>query len=604
MQYENSQAKSTLFKAFVEESVLKDDSFFFNSDSVWSMETIDSFLKEFNIKGKDKTFWGKLHEQFLKLNGRQYYELMFDALYMFFLFPSEISDEGKINSVLEVIHFWKADLRSSDEQIRSTVRHSRKEEYDSHKVLKDSIGSSGGIQQRYWREIKWMLEIISKMKSQRENPSRVVGNTMQEFEYLILKHEESSPQLRHIFLYLIDPLRYERISSTGQKIQIVRGLGPEYLNELDNWQEKAYQPDKIDEVILRIRDEIVAKKVSKDAKYDPTKFDFYDDTEIGAKWKGNYVANAFEVLTKFSKQVILYGAPGTGKTYNAMKIVEDFLGQMPALHLENCRYRNNESNFKSVTWDLVQFNQAYAYEDFVEGIFPNATGNGVLEVKPGIFRKLCKAALENPEKTFILIIDEINRGNIPKIMGELLFALEYRNEPVRLHYSQEELIVPDNVYLIGTMNTADKSIAMLDVALRRRFWFVKCEPQRSVIEDRFKSLSGEPKKVAEIALRLFTWLNGDEHKKERGRIEDELGENSDVEGLKIGHSYFLKLAENGQPTFEDLKAIWFYSIVPLLEEYCSFNRGLLDKMLTYGKDICLANRTNFTLDNLTKLPNK
>lgn len=603
MHFENSQAKSALFRAFVQESILKDGSFFFETSDTWSKETIDSFLQEFNIKGKDKTFWGKLQEQLAKLHSPKFYELMFDALYVFYLFPSDFTDEGKIRSVQEISQYWKDDLQLNDEEIRKLVRLSRLQEFDTHATLTGSIGSCGGISQRYWHELRWMLGIISKMKSQRTHASQGSADSIDSFENLILHHEESSPQLRHIFLYLIDPTRYERISSTGNKRQIVRALAHEYLSDKATWEDEVTQPSKIDKLILSIRQSIVQKKKARDGAYDTTHFDFYEDLEIGNKWKGGYVASGYDILKKYNKQIILYGAPGTGKTYNARRLVEDFLDRSSGETLGSTRYSDDNSHFKSVVWDLVQFNQAYSYEDFVEGFFPNPEKGGRLEIRPGIFRKICRAALDFPEKTFLLIIDEINRGNIPKILGELLYALEYRNESVRLHYSREELVVPENLYLIGTMNTADKSIALLDVALRRRFWFVKCEPQKSVIEERFMALTGESKQVGELAIKLFSWLNGGEPGKGRGKIEEILGENSDVDGIKIGHSYFLKLTvENEQPSFEDLKSIWFYSVLPLLEEYCNFNRELVDQMLTYGKDINLTRPNNFTLDNLTKLP--
>jgi 5-methylcytosine-specific restriction protein B len=249
---------------------------------------------------------------------------------------------------------------------------------------------------------------------------------------------------------------------------------------------------------------------------------------------------------------------------------------------------------------MVQFNQSYSYEDFIEGLRPK---DNSLKIVHGIFKRFAKVASqdENKEKKFIFIIDEINRGKIDKIFGELLYLLEYRDRELRLHYSNEEFTIPDNVYIIGTMNTADKSIALLDVALRRRFWFVRCAPNRDVLceefgfgsDDELKiNADDEPENIKKLAIKLFDWLNG--KKDAKGKLDD-LG--SDADELKIGHSYFLKLSKE-DITFSDLKNIWFYSVVPLIEEYCGFDKNRVEELLKMGNNNNLSQKEHFTLDKL------
>jgi len=238
-------------------------------------------------------------------------------------------------------------------------------------------------------------------------------------------------------------------------------------------------------------------------------------------------------LLNEKRQVVFYGPPGTGKT---------FVGQALAKHV-----RESGGEF-----DLVQFHPAYSYEDFFEGYRPRLGSAGAVEfeLRPGPLRRLADAARANPSRPFLLIVDEINRGNIAKIFGELYFLLEYRDHEIRLQYSSDELFsLPDNLFVIGTMNTADRSIALVDSALRRRFYFVGFlpteEPLRSV---------------------LRRWLEGRGYNAEAANylelLNDALAHSAGGdEELAIGPSYFI--TRDGAP---DLDRIWRHAIAPLLEE--------------------------------------
>lgn len=248
-------------------------------------------------------------------------------------------------------------------------------------------------------------------------------------------------------------------------------------------------------------------------------------------------------LLEEKPQLIFYGVPGTGKTFVAKEFAKYFT---------NCA---SEADLKN-QFQLIQFHQSYSYEEFIEGIRPETieTASGKREinysVQDGIFKKFCKKAKEKSNEKFLLIIDEINRGNISKIFGELLYLLEYRDEPITLPYSKKPFNIPKNVYIIGTMNTADRSIAFVDYALRRRFYFVEFQPKMEVLE---KWLNENPDKRSGIdVLKLFTTLND--------KIKNDLDEHH-----RIGHSYFM--IENGILDENRLKLIWDYNIMPLLKEY-------------------------------------
>ena len=167
---------------------------------------------------------------------------------------------------------------------------------------------------------------------------------------------------------------------------------------------------------------------------------------------------------------------------------------------------------------------------------------------PGIFKELCDLAKEHPDKNYVLIIDEINRGQTSRIFGELVNALEYRDKPILLPYSKSNLIIPKNLFLIGTMNSTDRSVAFMDYAIRRRFAFYKLEPSESVLTKWFERQKTEID--FKHVIKLFKDLNT--------MIKDNLEEE-----FEIGHSYYML----DDLTIEKLNLIWNYTIKPLLEEY-------------------------------------
>ena len=241
-------------------------------------------------------------------------------------------------------------------------------------------------------------------------------------------------------------------------------------------------------------------------------------------------------VLKMKKNIILQGAPGVGKTFTAKRLAYSIIGAKNPDRVQ-----------------MIQFHQSYSYEDFIEGYRPTENG---FTIKKGSFYKFCKLAEDDDENDYFFIIDEINRGNLSKIFGELFMLIEKdkRGIELQLLYSDENFSVPPNVYIIGMMNTADRSLAMLDYALRRRFSFFTMKPgfntigfqtyQDSLKSDAFKKL-----------ISCIKQLNS------KIAADISLGE-----GFCIGHSYFCGLTAK-TATVRTLTSIIEYELIPLLKEY-------------------------------------
>jgi 5-methylcytosine-specific restriction enzyme B len=252
----------------------------------------------------------------------------------------------------------------------------------------------------------------------------------------------------------------------------------------------------------------------------------------------SFLENIGQLLEK-KGQLIFYGPPGTGKTFVAKRLAE--------------LYAHSKENIR-----IVQFHPSYSYEDFVEGYRPRKIGGQAgFDLMPGPLKRIAVAAAQAQGTKHILIIDEINRTNLAKVFGELYFLLEYRNESISLQYSEDEFSFPENLWIIGTMNTADRSIALVDNALRRRFYFVPFYPDEPPI----KGL-------------LSRWLG--KFKPDMLWVADVLDEANALMGERhfaIGPSHFLR-----KDLSEDwVKRIWDYSIMPYLAEHFFGNEDRLSE---------------------------
>jgi MoxR-like ATPase/predicted RNA-binding protein with PUA-like domain len=295
-------------------------------------------------------------------------------------------------------------------------------------------------------------------------------------------------------------------------------------------------PDEFDIIMDVIRGDNPLPKQETHEVY--TRENFLDDVFVSY----DYYENLENLLLR-KKNLILQGAPGVGKTYAARRLAYAIMGE------------KDESKVMQ-----VQFHQNYSYEDFVMGYKPNEEGG--FELKNGIFYRFCKRAVADSEHKYFFIIDEINRGNLSKIFGELLMLIEndYRDKPINLAYKDEAFAVPSNLYIIGMMNTADRSLAMIDYALRRRFSFFEMKPgfeSPQFQEYINKLMDNHLNDLVKAIVELNKVIEND----------DSLGS-----GFCIGHSYLCNLGYH-----YDLKNIVEYDIIPMLREYWFDNDNLFNQ---------------------------
>lgn len=236
------------------------------------------------------------------------------------------------------------------------------------------------------------------------------------------------------------------------------------------------------------------------------------------------------------RQALLYGPPGTGKTFVATQLASYLAG------------RDGEVMH-------VQFHPAYTYEDFIEGLRPVTEGSGLrYEVCAGVFTQFCRRAAAKEDAYHVMVIDELNRADLNAVLGELLYCLEYRGDEVELPYSRQRFSIPENVILLATMNTADRSLALVDFAMRRRFHAFPLEPNRDVL----KGWLAEHPEDSDTALRFF----------------DLISERVGAWEAAPGHSYWM--AEDLTP--EGLDRVWRYELRPYLGEYWGERRQLLEQL--------------------------
>jgi hypothetical protein len=273
-----------------------------------------------------------------------------------------------------------------------------------------------------------------------------------------------------------------------------------------------------------------------------------------------------------SPNIVLEGPPGTGKTFLAQQLLQHFAGsEWQRFKLDNFTTPSGELDAQRlveapIVWDMVQFHPSYSYEDFVEGLRTVADGNGVsFKIRHGSLPLIARAASLRPDKPTVLIIDELNRGNAGTTLGETLFAIDpaHRGRSIRVQYagyggSVCALSIPRSLWIIGTMNTADRSVALLDFALRRRFRFLPVTPSEQAVQ----SFYSQNTKRASVALDLFRRVSGTKVDRD----------------LRPGHAYFMVRSSQHLTDADWAAALagkLFNELRPLLREYAE--EGLLSE---------------------------
>ncbi len=468
------------------------------------------------------------------------------------------------------------------EKKRESIRHiwqwSGEDFPEKHDLLSDRVLGAGVLRpgrafySLAWKEYHFFGLAMHDWFSQNLARSRLANEPWKFASWLDSTEAAGNRAFRHALLFLLFPDEFEPIVSSSGKRKIVKRLP---LGE----PFKTPNLVAVDRALLKIRQHLETKY--HDAVFPKEEIHFYRSPvkelwqdapeppppppppppeENGDDPNGEYgIADAHQDLfiplsrlerllasIKFRKNLILQGPPGTGKTFIANRIAWCLVGRKDDDPIE-----------------MIQFHQSYAYEDFVEGFRPNKEGS--FDLKPGVFQRFCERARANHETPHIFIIDEVNRGNLSRIFGELLMLIERdkRSEKyaVALTYSEKRFYVPANVFILGMMNTADRSLALVDYALRRRFAFETLEPayrtdygRTAFKEYLVKEKGADPELVVRISERMAE-LN------ETIRDDKELGPS-----FEIGHSYFVP-DDGDEPSEEWYMHVVDTQIVPLLREY-------------------------------------
>lgn len=377
------------------------------------------------------------------------------------------------------------------------------------------------------KDVDRLWKLFEQAQDEKSNLSKV-------FDAVLMQRSIAIPKLT-MGLYYICPNRFLALDGNN------RGYLEHY--GFDDWDFLHLKYSDYSELLELVREKMKKKEIME------TSFpEFSANAYAGGRDAIiDYYSNPFQVyinLLKANRNIILTGAPGTGKTFLAKAIAEEM---------------GAETKF-------VQFHPSYDYTDFVEGLRPRNDDNGNVgfERKDGVFKEFCKAALLESDKPFVFIIDEINRGEISKIFGELFFSIDpgYRGEKGRVDTQYQNLVeegdvfkkgfyVPDNVYIIGTMNDIDRSVESMDFAMRRRFAWKEVTAEESY--EAMKGKMTDPEKVKQRMLAL----------------NDEIAKTPGLnKSYQIGAAYFLKLDEYD----EDFDKFWEYHLKGLLYEYLRGNR--------------------------------
>ena len=506
----------------------------FTDGSLWSPQNIEELertcaepsidweaAKESGITG-----WGQFKDRLknnLQKERPEVIRLAAEAVWIAFLFPTLIEEPPS----------WKRDRFIEIWAMSGAVLP------DSPHLSDQALRGVNGINHLHWkidRPLLYLLQMVRLWKAER---LRVELRPPWDFIVWLDKNvSQQTRPMRNAMLYLLFPDYVERASASTHKRRIIEWFG-DVTSNADEAETKLPE----DRVVYAIR-----KRLEQEAGSE--ELDFYQSPlqERWDPWKSPDKQSPDPSIRKVMN-VILYGPPGTGKTYKtARRCVEicDGSGQRTDDQIRD-RYRQLVVARRI---DFVTFHQSYGYEEFVEGLRPETgTDAGIrLEATDGVLKRIAARAA-TADEPFVLVIDEINRANISKVMGELITLVEEdkrqdaENElAVTLPHSGERFTLPANLHLLGTMNTADRSIALLDTALRRRFRFEEMAPDPELLDEAANETGVPLQDVLRAMNERLEWLLDRDH--------------------LIGHAWFM-----GARTRADVDDVMRRKIIPLLAEY-------------------------------------
>ena len=541
------------------EVALLSDGAVFAQEPVWTLPYLQDLIEQTN-EGKGLSF-DKLEKK-LDATSPRVKQLAAEILWVWHLCPDDITMSRKLGNIKQVWE-WSGDPFPENS------------DWVAKEVL-DGAGNIGNGTAYRRRDLKFFVHMMIDFKRLAESERHQFlsnGNGWEFGKWLEKIPECNDRQFRNMIMFLLFPDDFEHIFAGTKRREIVQKFTGK--TEAEVWKLSALE---IDRELLNIRRQ-------KEEEYDTKDLDFYAPP-LSKLWQDSELENGPKpdiddpppetdtLKHSYPLNQILYGPPGTGKTWNtvnyAVAIIEGkSLGEIEGEGREKVRPR-----FDRLKEDgqiaMVTFHQNFTYEDFIEGIRPVLAGDESksieYELHKGVFKEIADHAREDRNQNYVLIIDEINRGNIAKIFGELITLIEPSKRiggddeaTVALPYSQDSFDqdpfgVPDNLYIIGTMNTADRSIALLDTALRRRFEFIEMMPdsEHSRISTDIEGVNCQ--KLLAAMNKRIRFLLDREH--------------------QIGHTYFMDIDD-----LESLEATFKNKIIPLLQEYFYDNWEKIDLVL-------------------------
>jgi 5-methylcytosine-specific restriction protein B len=549
-----------------------------------------------NLKVGEGTFVGKLTTQIKEakstvdgLTDEQHealLPLMIEVISVYYVFPSNISEATKKDALSSLLAIEQDDVKTHDLTADDFSVSNTAFEYGG-------IGSGGmGFNTNKQKEIFFLVDVFTQWFTKSEDERRALlqlNNRVGLQNFIDAIDPDRSPQCRHVLLHLLYPEYYEPIISGAQKWKICQVFKEFVVPELlaiENAPMKA-----LHDVDQQIR--VISNKLA-EIRNKPT--DYYND-ELRTFWDSSaegLFPDLDTELLEYKKQVVLYGPPGTGKTYTAKILASEVIRYRLAKDL-GASVLNDEGQTQlkqalNNNIHRLQLHPAYSYEDFIRGL---QIKGGDTVYANGYLLRLLEKMKQAPHLPHVLILDEINRVDLSRLFGECFSALENRGESIELLGSDDEqevsLNIPDNLYIIGTMNLIDHSVEQLDFALRRRFLWVEATYNSAALA----TICKERWQAIKWPNTSFAWERVEDDFNKLVSAADNLNSAISNEGelgrdFVLGHVFFLDAVKfleqflqsrsNGTSSYlftktgqlrDPIEKLWRLSLHPLLREYLS-----------------------------------